>query len=161
MNNEKMLKNVIKHEQEIPQLRSHLETMVKLSSENESIKLSDELLDNNTFIGGSAGANVTTGSRNIMIGAGANPLNPDDSRKLNIGNNIYGNILSGANYFGGVKEPEAFVHSHAGTASIPCLKLDKGVLLTIKQGGAFEYDGTNLYFTLDDGSRKKITMVDA
>lgn len=117
--------------------------------------------DNNTFIGASAGANVTTGSRNIMIGAGANPLNPDDSRKLNIGNNIYGNILTGANYFGGVKEAEAFVHSHAGTTSIPCLKLDKGVLLTIKQGGAFEYDGANLYFTLDDGSRKKFTMVDA
>lgn len=117
--------------------------------------------DNNTFIGASAGSSVTTGSRNVMIGIGANPLNPTDSNKLNIADVLYGDRIKKGFYVGGSKEPEAYMHLHAGTGTFPTLKLDKGVLLATKQGGVFEYDGFNLYFTLDDGSRKKFTFIDA
>lgn len=62
----------------------------------------------------------------------------------------------------GVNEgtPTAQMHIAAGsaTASTAPLKLTSGTNLTTPENGAFEYDGTNLYFTTG-GVRKTVTLV--
>lgn len=80
--------------------------------------------------------------------------------------NTLGDVLfnTGANGgragFRGVTTPTAWVHIGAGTAganSAP-LKLTAGTNLTSPENGAFEFDGTNLYFTVG-GVRKTVTLV--
>lgn len=52
----------------------------------------------------------------------------------------------------------ARVHIAGGSASLAPLKLTSGTNLTTPQDGAFEFDGTNLYFTIG-GTRKTVTLV--
>lgn len=52
----------------------------------------------------------------------------------------------------------ARVHLAAGSTTIAPLKLTSGTNLTTPQDGAFEFDGTNLYFTIG-GTRKTVTLV--
>jgi len=56
--------------------------------------------------------------------------------------------------------PTAKLHIGAGTATAgnAPLKLTSGTLLTSPENGAFEYDGSFLYFTLG-GVRYKVTLV--
>lgn len=56
--------------------------------------------------------------------------------------------------------PTAVLHLKAGTASANTapLKLTAGTNLTTPENGAFEYDGTNLYFTTG-GIRKTVSLV--
>lgn len=59
----------------------------------------------------------------------------------------------------GTANPTASLHIKAGTATVAPLKLTAGTNLTTPQAGAFEYDGTNLYFTKGDGVRRVIQMI--
>lgn len=56
--------------------------------------------------------------------------------------------------------PTAYLHLGAGTATANTapLKLTAGTNLTTPENGAFEFDGTNLYFTVG-GVRKTVTLV--
>ena len=60
----------------------------------------------------------------------------------------------------GNSSPSAFLHLLAGTATAETapLKLTSGTNLTTPEDGAFEFDGTNLYFTVG-GVRKTVTLV--
>lgn len=59
-----------------------------------------------------------------------------------------------------VSTPTAKVHIAAGSATVGTapLKLTAGTNLTTPEDGAFEFDGTNLYFTVG-GVRKTVTLV--
>lgn len=56
--------------------------------------------------------------------------------------------------------PSAYLHIKAGTAAAGTapLKLTSGTNLTTPESGAFEFDGTNLYFTVG-GVRKTVTLL--
>lgn len=58
-----------------------------------------------------------------------------------------------------VNTPTAYLHIKAGTATANTapLKLTSGTNLTTPENGAFEFDGTNLYFTVG-GVRKIVTL---
>lgn len=60
----------------------------------------------------------------------------------------------------GQSTPTAVLHLKAGTtaASSAPLKLTAGTNMTTPENGAFEFDGTNLYFTVG-GVRKTVTLV--
>jgi len=60
----------------------------------------------------------------------------------------------------GVTSATAVLHLKAGTASAGTapLKLTSGTNLTTPEDGTFEFDGTNLYFTVG-GVRKTVTLV--
>lgn len=60
----------------------------------------------------------------------------------------------------GTSAPTAVLHLKAGTAAANTapLKLMAGINLTTPENGAFEYDGTNLYFTTG-GIRKTVSLV--
>jgi hypothetical protein len=60
----------------------------------------------------------------------------------------------------GNTSPSAALHLPAGTATANTapLKLTSGVNLTTPENGAFEFDGTNLYFTVG-GVRKTVTLI--
>jgi hypothetical protein len=62
--------------------------------------------------------------------------------------------------FKSVTSPSAIIHIGAGkaTAGSAPLKLTAGTNLTTPENGAFEFDGTNLYFTVG-GVRKTVTLV--
>ena len=70
------------------------------------------------------------------------------------------NILSGGNVGIGQSSPTAVLHLKAGTATANTapLKLTAGTNLTTPENGTFEYDGTNLYFTVG-GVRKTVTLI--
>lgn len=57
-------------------------------------------------------------------------------------------------------DPTAYLHISAGTATAGTapLKLTSGTNLTTPENGAFEFDGTNLYFTVG-GVRKTVTLL--
>jgi hypothetical protein len=57
-------------------------------------------------------------------------------------------------------DPTAYLHLGAGTATANTapLKLTSGTNLTTPENGAFEFDGTNLYFTTG-GTRKTVTLI--
>lgn len=60
----------------------------------------------------------------------------------------------------GTITPTAVLHLKAGTASANTapLKFMAGTNLTTPENGAFEYDGTNLYFTIG-GVRKTVSLI--
>jgi hypothetical protein len=67
---------------------------------------------------------------------------------------------AGRTFFGGTTSGTALIHIAAGTATANTapLKLTSGVNLTTPEDGAFEFDGTNLYFTVG-GVRKTVTLI--
>lgn len=111
--------------------------------------------NNNVFIGYAAAANVTTGAKNIVIGHNIDAPSATTSNQLNIGNIIFGTGVSGtgttiAGSIGiGENNPTAILHLKAGTvtASTAPLKFTSGTNLTTAEAGAFEFDGTDLFFT--------------
>jgi hypothetical protein len=74
--------------------------------------------------------------------------------------NSAGRVSIRKGVFDGTNNPTAYVHIGAGNASAgdAPLKFDVGTLLTTPETGAFEFDGTNLYFTIA-GVRKTFTLV--
>jgi hypothetical protein len=61
----------------------------------------------------------------------------------------------------GTATPTAYLHIKAGTAAAGTspLKLTSGINLTTAEAGAFEYDGTELYFTPSGTTRETIAYV--
>lgn len=59
----------------------------------------------------------------------------------------------------GVTSPEAFMHLGAGSITRAPLRFDEGSLLDILADGAMEFDGNDLFFTID-GVREKIALGD-
>ena len=110
---------------------------------------------NNTFVGYQSGQSSTTQvSKSGALGYRA---------KVS-GSNMFaiGGATSGDEVMVGINmvTPSAWLHLPAGTATAGTapLKLISGTNLTTPENGAFEFDGTNLYFT-SGGTRKTITMV--
>lgn len=70
---------------------------------------------------------------------------------------------SGRFSFGPGTSPTATVHIKAGTATASSapLKFTSGTNLTTAEAGAFEYDGTNLYFTPSGTTRRTIDYLPA
>lgn len=60
----------------------------------------------------------------------------------------------------GTVSPSAFLHLRAGTNSTAPLKFTSGSTLSTAEAGAFEYDGTNLYFT-PATTRKSVAYTDS
>jgi hypothetical protein len=72
-------------------------------------------------------------------------------------------IITGTGKTGiGMTAPTALLHLPAGTAAVNTapLKFTSGVNLTTPEAGAFEYDGSSLYFTPSSGNRKTLAFAD-
>ena len=76
------------------------------------------------------------------------------------GANEHARFLNNGNLGIGVTAPSAYLHIKAGTATAGTapIKLTAGTNLGTPEDGAFEFDGTNLYFTVG-GVRKTVTLV--
>jgi len=105
--------------------------------------------------GGSFELGLTAGNSTFTSGAGANTF------KIIVGGGecvraVFGQRVGIAL----TAAPTAKLHLPASTtaASSAPLKFNSGVLMTTPENGAFEYDGTNLYFTVG-GVRKTVTLV--
>lgn len=75
--------------------------------------------------------------------------------------NEYARFVTGSGNLGlGIKTPTATIHIHASTiaAGSAPLKFATGVLLTTAETGAFEYNGTNLFFTRTGTTRENILV---
>jgi hypothetical protein len=120
-------------------------------------------------------AMVSTGSGNAVIlfhnaantGAYTAGLDQSDSNKFKIAQGTAVNstnllTITGAGQIGaGLNTaPTAFLHigSSPGTAGMGPLKLTAGALLAAPEDGLFEYDGTNLFFTVG-ATRKTVTLI--
>ena len=68
------------------------------------------------------------------------------------GNNAV--FLGNGNIGFGIDTPSALLHLASGTINNPSFKLSVGQKLTTTQAGAFEFDGTHLYFTLVNGGTR-------
>lgn len=111
----------------------------------------------NTIIGHSAAGTMTTGNNNILLGYNTQIPAATNTFYLNIGNTIYGWMGANQKQIGiNVTNPSARMHLPASTiaAGSAPLKLNPGVLMTTPESGAWEFDGTNLYFTV--GSTRKL-----
>lgn len=116
----------------------------------------------NTLIETLAGAGITTGEKNIMIGRATETLNPTDSNKLNIGDLIYGDIVSRRVFIGSKRESTTILELKEG-GGIPGtapLKFNSGNLLSVPEVGALEFKDGVLYFTPANGQRKKVSLID-
>jgi hypothetical protein len=141
--------------------------------------------NNNTGIGHSSLNNLTGGDSNIALGylAGYNQINT--SNKLFIDNQdrgssaseltsslIYGvfdpvvsnqTITFNAKVGVGITIPTASLNLQVGTTASNTSPIKfttaSAALLTTPESGAFETDGTDLYFTNNAGVRKKVTLI--
>lgn len=116
----------------------------------------------NTLIGTLAGAGITSGEKNIMIGRATEPLNPTDNNKLNIGDFLYGDLLYRRLMVGTKREPTAILElkEGGGTPGTAPLKFNSGNLLSSPEAGTFEFKDGVLYFTGVAGQRKKVSLID-
>jgi len=123
--------------------------------------------DYNIVIGSGSGTNLTSGGKNILVGYSLNVQSATTDGQLSIQNIIFGTgntgtgtTISTGNIGIATVAPTARLHLPAGTASANTapLKLTSGTNLTTPEDGAFEFDGTNLYFTVG-GVRKTVTLV--
>ena len=113
-----------------------------------------------TLIGRGTGATLTKGTNVILIGNGVDVPNAETSDYLNIGKLIYGD-LANKKIGIGIPDPLARLHIGAGTASVPPIRINSGVLLSTPMNGAIESDGSFLYFTNSAGTRLKIQATPA
>lgn len=103
-----------------------------------------------------------TGSSTRGIAFGYNSTNLGTTVYGRTGNSLYiNNFLwaSSTNLGVGLTTVTALVHIKAGTATAGTapLKLTSGTNMTTPESGAFEFDGTSLYFTVG-GVRKTVTL---
>jgi len=128
----------------------------------------------NTLIGTAAGSDISSAPYNIVIGNRCTVPAPAGAGKcLNIGNVIFGTGLYGSTSVTsstptsdgkvgiGLTTPTARLQLPSGSiaATTAPLKLTSGSLMTTPEAGAIEYDGTNLYFTDDTGTRRQLAVV--
>ena len=111
-------------------------------------------LTNSIIMGYNINANVnhTTLQNVIAINTGRRALSITKDNYINIANTIYADTFTvGKEKVGiGVESPNAYLHlpassSDGGTAP---LKFTAGTLMNSPENGAFEFDGTHLYFTI-------------
>jgi hypothetical protein len=108
--------------------------------------------------------NNTTSYLRHVVGASVGSEVALNNNNVNIMNAFQifatGNIISYPTSIKTSAAPTAHLHIGAGTAaaSTAPLKLTAGTNLTTPENGAFEFDGTNLYFTVG-GVRKTVTLV--
>jgi hypothetical protein len=115
----------------------------------------------NVLLGNNCAASLTTADSNIIIGYNIDVVSATTSFQLNIGNVIHGRMGASDRRIGiDVTVPTAKMHLAAGENKTfgASLKLDTGVLMATPEGGAIEYDGTNLYFTDSTNTRRTITF---
>lgn len=118
----------------------------------------------NLWIWYNAGSTFTSWSNNIIIGNNIDfPWSTWDNQ-LNIWNVIFGvwvswtwTSIAGAIWIG-TNTPTAQLHIGAGTTTQAPLKLTSWTNLTAPQDWAFEFDWTNLYFTVW-GVRKTVALI--
>lgn len=112
---------------------------------------------------------IYSGSGAVIVGGYTNLSTVTMSEMYFTPNTTYFTKSTGARIFtindgyvaiGTNSTPTARLHLPAGTAaaSTAPLKLTAGTNLTTPENGAFEFDGTNLYFTVG-GVRKTVTLV--
>lgn len=121
---------------------------------------------NNCAIGASALSAISSGDGNVAIGYAADVTDATNNQ-LSIQNAIFGTgnsaqgpvTVSTGNIGFYTRAPSARVHLPAGTATAGTapLKLTAGTNLTAVEDGAFEFDGSALYFTVG-GVRKTVTL---
>lgn len=130
-----------------------------LATANRSVAIGSVNLVNMTSLTNSVimGYNISADSSHtalqnvIAINTGRRSLSITRDNYINIANTIYADTFTvGKEKVGiGVAAPYAYLHlaassTDAGTAP---LKFSSGTLLATPENGAFEYDGTHLYFT--------------
>lgn len=114
-------------------------------------------------------AEIYSGSGAVIYGGYSNLSATTMCEMYLASNSAYFTRSSGARIFtindgyvaiGSNSSPTARLHLPAGTATSGTapLKLTAGTNLTTPENGAFEFDGTNLYFTVG-GVRKTVTLV--
>jgi hypothetical protein len=110
----------------------------------------------NVAVGSGAATGISTGSQNVGIGYQVQVADGTANGQLTIQNAIYGvsntavsSSVSSGNIGLYTKAPTARLHLPAGTSAgnTAPLKLTSGTLLGTPEDGAFEYDGTHLWFT--------------
>jgi hypothetical protein len=74
--------------------------------------------------------------------------------------NVYTATNTGQTGIGGQTTPTALLHipASSGAVGMGPLKLTEGTLLAVPEDGLFEYDGTNLFFTVG-ATRKTVTLI--
>ncbi len=110
-----------------------------------------------------SGTNATlTNTHALLISAGAvtagtNSYGLTVNTQTGATNNYCAAFLDGNTGFG-TAAPTALIHAAAGTATAGTapLKLTSGTNLTTAEAGAFEYNGTNLFFTRSGTTREGV-----
>ena len=125
--------------------------------------------DGNVCIGINAGATITTGGLNTIIGYLADVTTNSIANSIAIGANasvaasnsaVIGASGTAVKVGINMTTPTARLHLPAGTATAGTgpLKLTSGTNLTTPEDGVFEYNGTDLFFTVGS-TRKTVTLV--
>lgn len=114
---------------------------------------------NNICIGYYAGSDVTSGYGNILIGRRVMPSSPTAANELNIGDVIYADISTNKRKVGIRKQTQlaGYFNIGAGDGTTPQMVMDNGSLAANPVPGAIEYDGDDLYLTIGNGTRYKLT----
>jgi len=106
-------------------------------------------------------ANTWTGLQTFSANAATNQLSAISAAGLGLyddgGNGIF--VKDGGNVGIGTTNPTARLNIAAGTTTNAPLKLTSGTNLTTAQTGAFEYDGSELYFTPTGTTRETIAYI--
>ena len=111
-----------------------------------------------TFAGNNSGL-VINNDTNQTVNIGTDTLSTTAQLNVVARSTLYAATFAG-NVGIGQSSPTAYLHLKAGTATAGTapLKLTSGTNLTTPENGTFEYDGTNLYFTVG-GVRKTVTLI--
>ena len=101
------------------------------------------------------------GIAGLMAGNPSSPTAGEGELRFLTGSNALRMVIGYNGNVGiGQSSPTAYLHLKAGTATAGTapIKLTSGTNLTTPENGTFEYDGTNLYFTVG-GVRKTVTLI--
>ena len=104
---------------------------------------------------GLQGNTDTAGSEVSALSFSTMSAGASASERMRLGAVNYSNV---AMFFGGTTSPTALVHIAAGTtaAGTAPLKFTSGTNMTTPENGAFEYNGTNLFFTRTGAVREGV-----
>jgi hypothetical protein len=103
--------------------------------------------------GGSGSTQGTGGSTIIRASNSGDIFSVQD----NAGSSTLLGVSNSGNLRVGTTMTTARVNLGAGSATLPPLRFTAGTNLTTPQSGAMEFDGTNLFITLSDGTRRFLT----
>jgi len=102
----------------------------------------------------------------LVMSGGALNLGTSSANSITFwtNNTQYGNVINTGKWFlGGSTTATAWLHLPASTtaASTAPLKFTSGTNMTTAEAGAFEYNGTNLFFTRSGTTRESVITVNA